>query len=117
MRAPLEISDEEPYWLRSRDVSESSNIGGDQYFAEHDVTPPSEATSGDLPPAETDAVRALNREAAEQKTSHGKWQVTGSADRIEVLWPEFLGDTEDGTIWAVKTTAEFGLSAPARYIE
>jgi hypothetical protein len=22
-----------------------------------------------------------------------------------VLWPELLGDAEDGTIWAVKTTA------------
>jgi hypothetical protein len=108
MRSPLEISDEEPYWLRSRDVSESLNIGGEQYFAEHDVTSPGEVTSDDLPPAETDAVRALDREAAEQKTPHGKWQVTGSADRIEALWPELLGDAEDGTIWAVKAMTAFG---------
>jgi hypothetical protein len=108
MRSPLEITEEETYWLRSRDVSDSPKIGGEDYFSEHSVTPPGEITANDLPSADTDAVRELDEEALTQKTPHGKWQVTGSAERIEELWPKLLNDAEKGTIWAVKAMTAFG---------
>ena len=108
MNSPLEITEEEIYWVRSRDVSDSPKIGGEEYFSEHDVTPPTKVTSDGLPPAETDAVREIDREAVKQKKLHGKWQVTGSVDRVEELWPELLRDAEDGTIWAVKAMTAFG---------
>lgn len=108
MQSPLEITEEETYWLRSRDVSESPKIGGDDYFSEYDVTRPAEVTADDLPPADGDAVREIDREALEQKKPHGKWQATGSADRIADLWPELVGDAEEGIIWAVKAMTAFG---------
>lgn len=68
MQSPLEITEEETYWLRSRDVSESPKTGGDDYFSEYDVTRPVEVTADDLPPADGDAVREIDREALEQKS-------------------------------------------------
>lgn len=83
MQSPLEITETKPYWLRSRDVSDSPKIGGDDYFSEHDVTRPEDVGSDDLPPADNEAVREIDREALEQNKTIGKWQVTRSADRIE----------------------------------
>lgn len=108
MQSPLEIVQEEQYWLRSRDVSDSARIGGDEYFVEHNVVRPEEVTDADLPPAETEAIRELDREALEQQKTIGKWQVTGSAERTEDLWPELVADAEEGVIWAVKAMTAFG---------
>lgn len=108
MQSPLSIREEEPYWLRSRDVSDSPMIGGDQYFPEHGVTRPEAITADDLPPVENEAVREIDREALEEKLPFGKWQLTGSAERIDELWPELVSDAEDGTIWAVKAMTRFG---------
>ncbi|ODR79265.1 hypothetical protein BG842_07425 [Haladaptatus sp. W1] len=117
MQSPLEITETEPYWLRSRDVSDSPKIGGDDYFSEHDVTRPEDVESDDLPPADSEAVREIDREALEQKKTIGKWQVTGSADRIEQLWPELLSDAEAGIIWAVKAMTAFGYEELPMYDE
>ena len=108
MQSPLEITETEQYWLRSRDVSDSPKIGGDDYFTDYNVTRPEEVKSDDLPPADSEAVREIDREALEKKKTIGKWQVTGSADRIEQLWPELLADAEAGIIWAVKAMTAFG---------
>ncbi|WP_435366008.1 putative phosphothreonine lyase domain-containg protein [Haloarchaeobius sp. DYHT-AS-18] len=108
MQSPLEIRDEETYWLRSRDVSDDPRIGGDQYFTEHEVPRPEEVTADDLPPTDDDAVREIDREALAETKFIGKWQVTGSPERIEELWPELVADAEDGTIWAVKAMTTFG---------
>lgn len=108
MQSPLEITEEEQYWLRSRDVSDSPKIGGDQYFADHDVTRAEDLTAEDLPPADSEAVREIDRDALETRKVIGKWQVTGSAERIEELWPDLLADAEEGIVWAVKAMTAFG---------
>lgn len=108
MRSPLEITEKETYWLRSREVSDSPRIGGERYFPEHGVTRPEDATAADLPPADDGSVREIDREALERGTTIGKWQVTGSAERIEELWPELVADAEAGVIWAVKAMTAFG---------
>ncbi len=108
MQSPLEITETEQYWLRSRDVSDSPVIAGEEYFSEHDVTRPENVQSDDLPPAETDAIRTIDREALEEQKLIGKWQVTGSAERIDELWPEVVADAEAGVIWAVKAMTTYG---------
>ncbi|SIQ99869.1 protein of unknown function [Haladaptatus litoreus] len=107
-KSPTEITEEGTYWLRSRDVSDSPRIGGDGYFTEHDVTRPEDVTADDLPPVDEDAVREIDREALEQEKTIGKWQLTGSAETIEELWPEILDDASEGVIWAVKAMTTFG---------
>lgn len=108
MQSPTAITDEETYWLRSRDVSDSPHIGGDGYFDRHGVLRWSETTDADRPPADNEAVRAIDREALEEPTLIGKWQVLGSADRIDALWPDILADVEAGTLWAAKAMTETG---------
>ncbi|KAB1194466.1 DUF1917 domain-containing protein [Haloferax sp. MBLA0076] len=108
MRSPTTITDSEQYWLRSRDVSDSPKIGSEDYFTEHDVRRPAEVTAADLPPADTNAVRELDREALDQQKTIGKWQITGSADRTDELWPNLVADAEAGIIWAVKAMTTFG---------
>lgn len=85
MRSPLEIRETETYWLRGRDVSESPKIGGDDYYSEYDVARPEDVTADDLPAAATEAIREPDGEALERGKTIGKWQVTGSAERIEEL--------------------------------
>ncbi|APW97068.1 hypothetical protein CHINAEXTREME_04460 [Halobiforma lacisalsi AJ5] len=108
MRSPLDITDEETYWLRSRDVSDAPAIGADAYFSTHDVPRASEVTADDLPPADSEAVAEIDREALETETTIGKWQVTGTGERIAELWPEFVADAEDGIIWAAKAMTTYG---------
>lgn len=115
MQSPLEITESEPYWLRSRDVSDSPKIGGDDYFSDHDVTRPEDASGADLPPAESEPVRKIDREALEKQKTIGKWQVTGSAERIEALWPALVADAEKGIIWAVKAMTTFGYEELSMY--
>lgn len=117
MQSPLEITETEQYWLRSRDVSDSPKIGGDDYFSDHAVTRPEDVESDDLPPADSEAVREIDREALEGKETIGKWQVTGSGDRIEQLWPELVADAEAGIIWAVKAMTAFGYGELSMYDE
>ena len=105
--APSTITEEGVYWLRSRDVSDSSKIGGDSYFERHDVRRADELTAEDLPPA-ADAVRELDELALERGKTIGKWQVTGSADEIDALWPEVVADAAEGTLWAAKAMTPFG---------
>lgn len=108
MQSPTEISEDETYWLRSRDVSDSPAIGGDGYFSKHGVTRPEDVTAADLPPADDEAVREIDREALERRKTIGKWQLTGSAETIERLWPELVADATEETIWAVKAMTETG---------
>lgn len=106
--SPTEITEENRYWLRSRDVSDSPKIGGDEYFSTHDVPRPEDVTADDLPPADDEAVRELDRKALEQEKLIGKWQVTGSAETVERLWPEIVADAAEGTLWAAKAMTAFG---------
>jgi len=108
MQSPTAIDDGETVWLRSRDVSDSPAIGGDAYFDTHDVPGADEMTRDDIPPTEDDAVREIDRDALDQSKLIGKWQVTGSADSIEELWPNLLDDAVEGTIWAVKAMTQTG---------
>lgn len=108
MRSPLEITETEQYWLRSRDVSDSPKIGGDGYFSEHGVARPDDVASEDLPPAESEAIREIDREALEERKLIGKWQVTGTPEQVDALWPDLVADAEAGTIWAVKAMTAFG---------
>lgn len=115
MQSPLEISESAQYWLRSRDVSKSSKIGGDDYFLDHDVTRPEDVTAADVPPADKEAIQKIDREALQQQKTIGKWQITGSAERIEELWPELVTDAEEGVIWAVKSMTAFGYEELSMY--
>lgn len=105
---PTEITEDGTYWLPSRDVSDSPRIGGDGYFSKHDVTWPADVTAEDLPPADDEAVRELDRKALERKKTIGKWQVTGSAEAVEDLWPGIVHDAAEGVIWAAKAMTAFG---------
>lgn len=107
-RSPTEITDEKTYWLRSQAVSDSPKIAGDGYFEEHGVAHPEEVTSQDLPPADDKAVRKIDRDALDEEKFIGKWQLTGSAERIEELWPEIVADAADGILWAAKAMTGYG---------
>jgi len=115
MQSPLDITEEGEYWLLSRDVSDSSIVGGEKYFETHDITRPEDLTVEDLPPADTEAVQKLDREALDRELTIGKWQVTGAVERIDELWPKLVADAEDGTIWAVKAMTAFGHEALSMY--
>lgn len=108
MQPPTNITDEETFWVRSRDVSDHPAIGGDAYFETHDVVPWTETSETHLPPAPSQSVRRIDRDALEQETFIGKWQVLGSAARIEELWPQLIDDAEAGIIWAAKAMTETG---------
>lgn len=117
MQSPLDISETEQYWLRSRDVSDSPAVGGEGYLTAHDITPASALTAADLPPADSAAVAEIDREALAAEKVIGKWQVTSSAQRHEQLWPELVADAEDGTTWAVKAMTAFGYDNLPMYDE
>ncbi|WP_290815612.1 putative phosphothreonine lyase domain-containg protein [Halovivax sp.] len=105
---PSEITEAGTYWLRSRDVSDSQPIGDDDYFDRHDVVRPADVTTDDLPPADSEAVRELDRAAIERKKFIGKWQVTGTAAEIDALWPDVVDDAAEGILWAAKAMTAFG---------
>jgi len=117
MQSPVEITEAEQYWLRSRDVSDSPAIAGDEYFAEYGVTRQENAQVDDLPPAETDAVRAIDREALDEEKLIGKWQVTATPERVEELWPALVADAAAGRIWAVKAMTTYGYQNLPMYDE
>jgi len=108
MQSPTTVTDEETFWIRSRDVSESDEIGGDAYFDRHDVLRHEETTADDLPPAESEAVRELDEEALDERKFIGKWQLLGSRERIESLWPQLVEAAAAGTLWAVKAMTQTG---------
>lgn len=114
-RSPTEITEEGEHWLRSRDVSDSPRIGGDGYFGEHDVPHWDEVTDDDLPPTDDEAIREIDREALDGEQFIGKWQLTGSAERIEELWPEIVADSTEQTVWAAKAMTAFGHDELAMY--
>lgn len=70
-----------------------------------------------LPPAESEAVRAIDREAVEKGKLIGKWQVTGSPERVDELWPALVADAEDGLLWAVKAMTTYGYQNLPMYDE
>ncbi len=116
MRSPLEITDEQ-YWLRSRDVSDSALIGGDQYFETHGVTPSEAVTADDLPQTDSEPVRELDRAALDRGKTIGKWQATGPGEYTAALWPDLVEDAAAGTIWAVKAMTAFGYEQLSMYDE
>jgi hypothetical protein len=115
MQSPLDITETEQYWVRSRDVSDAPAIGGDGYFDRHGVTRPADVEASDLPPTDDESVAEIDREALEKRKTIGKWQVTGSADRIEELWPDLVADAEAGVIWAVKAMTTYGFEELSMY--
>lgn len=117
MKSPLEITNQEEYWLLSRDVSDAPKVAGDQYFSEHNVSRPEDVTREDLPPTDSEAVREIDQEALRRNKTVGKWQITGSAERIDELWPRLVADAEDGIIWAVKAMTAFGYQELSMYNE
>jgi len=117
MESPLEITEEEQYWLQSRDVSDSPTVGGDEYFERHDITRAESLTADDLPPADDETIREIDREALDQEKVIGKWQVTGSPERVEALFPDLVADAEAGTIWAAKAMTTYGFEELPMYDE
>ncbi|WP_248908177.1 putative phosphothreonine lyase domain-containing protein [Halocatena marina] len=96
-------------------MSDSPNIGGDHYFSDYNVTRPEDVTVADVPSADNEAIRTIDLEALDQQETIGKWQVTGSAERIEELWPTLVADAEAGLIWAVKAMTAFGYEELSMY--
>lgn len=106
--APTGITEAGTYWLRSRDAHDSPLIGDDGYFERHDVLRPADTSAEDLPPADSEAVRELDRKALAREKLIGKWQVTGTAAEIDARWPDVLADAADGVLWAAKAMTGFG---------
>lgn len=65
-------------------------------------------TADDLPAASDEAVRKLDREALDQRKTIGKWQLAGSAETVERLWPELVDDATEEIIWATKAMTATG---------
>ena len=103
-----EVTSRDKYWLRSQEVSDDPRIAGDGYFSKHDVTQSEDLTMEDLPATEESAVREIDREALEKEKVIGKWQLTGSADTIDELWPKLIDDATNEVIWAAKAMTAFG---------
>nr|WP_223270931.1 putative phosphothreonine lyase domain-containg protein [Halomicrobium mukohataei] len=74
-------------------------------------------TTADLPQADSDTVREIDRDALDQEILTGKWQITGSPERIEDLFPKLVADAEDGIVWAVKAMTTFGFENLPMYDE
>ena len=108
MQSPTEITDSETFWIRSRDVSDSPDVASEEYYDTYAVSRPEHVTAEDLPPTDSNAVRAIDREALEQQKLIGKWQLTGSSEHIESLWPDLLADVEAQTLWAAKVMTQTG---------
>lgn len=115
--SPTEIREDGTYWLYALEVLEDRKPTGDEhltrdeYFERHGVTRPQNLTADDLPPAETDAVRELDRAALEETKVGGKWHVAGAADLIEGCWPGIVDDVDDRTIWGAKAMTATGHDA------
>jgi len=117
MQSPLDISETEQYWVRSRDVSDAPAVAGDGYYAEHDVRRPAETTAEALPPTDSETIREIDREALDEEKLIGKWQVTVAPERLDELWPRLVADAEAGVIWAVKAMTAFGYDNLPMYDE
>ncbi|WP_075938129.1 putative phosphothreonine lyase domain-containing protein [Halosegnis longus] len=116
MQSPSTITADETYWLRASAVTDA-DTATDAYFEDHDVLRPAETTKTDLPPTDDEAVARIDRDALGEEKFIGKWQVTGSADRIDALWPDIVASVESQTIWAAKAMTGFGFDALEMYDE
>lgn len=116
-QTPTEIVEEGKYWLYAMEVLEGrkpardAHQNRDKYFRVHNVTRPQNLTTDNLPPAETDAVRALDREALENEKLGGKWHIEGAAERVDRLWPDVVADVEDQILWGAKAMTATGWEA------
>lgn len=105
---PTELTEEGHYWLRAQRVTRFPRIARDTYFPENGVTRPAAVTETDLPPTDDEAVAELDREALDLHYTSGKWQVTGTREQLERLWPRLIEDVNDGTIWDAKAMTAHG---------
>jgi len=116
MQSPSTIMTDETYWLRASAVTDAAT-GTDACFDDHDVLRPEETTKADLPPTDEEPVARIDRGALDEQKFIGKWQVMGSADRIDALWPDVVASVESQTLWAVKAMTGFGFGALEMYDE
>ncbi|MFB6219752.1 MAG: putative phosphothreonine lyase domain-containing protein [Halobacteriaceae archaeon] len=105
---PTEIADGETVWVRSREAPGCETEAGDDYFDRHGVARVAETTAADLPPADSEAVRGIDRDALAAGKLIGKWQVTGSKAAVAALWPEIVADVDEQTLWAAKVMTATG---------
>lgn len=117
MKTPTTITEENVYWRYALEVVEGHKPTGnehetrDVYFDDHDVTRPQNLTEDDLPAAESDAVRELDREALDEAKTGGKWHIQASAETIDRFWPDVVDDVAEQTFWGAKAMTRTGWEA------
>jgi len=117
MKSPVTVTEEDKYWLYALEVVEGHKPTGDEhetreaYFDDHDVTRPQNLTEDDLPPADADPVRKLDRQALDEVKTGGKWHVQTSAETIDRFWSDVVDDVADQTIWGAKAMTRTGYDA------
>lgn len=115
--SPTEIAEAGTYWLYAMEVTDGRRPTGDEhrtrdeYFVKHDVARPQELTEADLPPADSDAVRDLDRAALENEKMGGKWHVPGAAEMVEQFWPDVVDDVDEQILWGAKAMTATGWEA------
>lgn len=115
--APSEIAVDGKYWLYAMEVIDGKRPTGDehrtrdQYFEDHDVMRPQNLTEADLPPAETDAIRDLDRKALENEKTGGKWHIAGQTEHIDRFWPDIVDDVTEQVLWGAKAMTATGWEA------
>ena len=80
----------------------------DEYCERFGVTPPSEATEADLPSAQSDTVRRLDREALDQGQLAGKWMLFVPPGEADSLWTTLATLVEEGRLWMAKSATAWG---------
>lgn len=110
-RPPTSITEEGWHWLRAKHATGLPRSARDAYFPEHGVTRPAALGEADLPPADSDGVRKLDREALELTYVSGKWVVPCDPAAVDEVWEAVVADVEAGVFWDAKTATAVGRQA------
>lgn len=110
-RPPTTVTEEGWHWLRAKHATGLPRSARDAYFPDHDVTRPAALGEADLPPADSDGVRKLDREALELTHVSGKWVVPRNERGVDDFWAAVVDDVEDGAFWDAKTPTASGREA------
>lgn len=110
-RSPTSITEAGWHWLRAKHATGLPRSARDPYFPEHGVTRPAELRDADLPPADSDGVRKLDREALELTYVSGKWVVPRDAATVDEFWAAVVEDVEAGEVWDAKVATAVGRQA------
>lgn len=110
-RPPTAINEDGWHWLRAKHATGLPRSARDEYFPDHGVTRPAALGEADLPPADSDAVMKLDREALTLTYVSGKWVIPKSEASVDDFWAAVVEDVEAGEFWDAKTPTAGGRDA------